>query len=387
VLRRALIASAGLAAAIGLVICLLAPASARWPVIASLALSWMAWNAFLWRSSARLEGDSASQTAQVESDRHDDLLGLLAPVITLLNNEFSSFAEELDKARRLVQDAGTTLETSFKGIATQSSRQEELSLAVAKGSDESSDFDRFIADTSTTLRAFVDNTVASSKVAMGLVEGMDEINDQLVAIRNDLGEIEAISKQTNLLALNAAIEAARAGEQGRGFAVVADAVRDLSLRTNQFSTRIRSSALAMEHSIHVAEERINSMASQDMNFALQAQGTMKQTMTDIAQVNARIDSSVQEIAQIATHVGEEVHAAVRSLQFQDITTQLLTHLDRRASVVREIVESMADVAIASAAQRAQARSRLEHSVNALAELSARNPVASTEMASGSVDLL
>jgi methyl-accepting chemotaxis protein len=276
VLRRALIASAGLAAAIGLVICLLAPASARWPVIASLALSWMAWNAFLWRSSARLEGDSASQTAQVESDRHDDLLGLLAPVITLLNNEFGSFAEELDKARRLVQDAGTTLETSFKGIATQSSRQEELSLAVAKGSDESSDFDRFIADTSTTLRAFVDNTVASSKVAMGLVEGMDEINDQLVAIRNDLGEIEAISKQTNLLALNAAIEAARAGEQGRGFAVVADAVRDLSLRTNQFSTRIRSSALAMEHSIHVAEERINSMASQDMNFALQAQGTMKQ---------------------------------------------------------------------------------------------------------------
>jgi len=386
VLRRALIASAGLAAAIGLVICLLAPASARWPVIASLALSWMAWNAFLWRSSARLEGDSASQTAQVESDRHDDLLGLLAPVITLLNNEFGSFAEELDKARRLVQDAGTTLETSFKGIATQSSRQEELSLAVAKGSDESSDFDRFIADTSTTLRAFVDNTVASSKVAMGLVEGMDEINDQLVAIRNDLGEIEAISKQTNLLALNAAIEAARAGEQGRGFAVVADAVRDLSLRTNQFSTRIRSSALAMEHSIHVAEERINSMASQDMNFALQAQGTMKQTMTDIAQVNARIDSSVQEIAQIATHVGEEVHAAVRSLQFQDITTQLLGHLDRRASVVREIVESMADVAIASAGQRAQARSRLEHSVRALEELSARNPVASTEMASGSVDL-
>jgi methyl-accepting chemotaxis protein len=268
VLRRALVASAGLAIAIGLVMCLLAPASARWPVVASLALSWIAWNAFLWRSSARLEGDSASHTAQVESDRHDDLLGLLAPVITLLNNEFGSFAEELDKARRLVQDAGTTLETSFNGIATQSSRQEELSLAVAKGSDESSDFDRFIADTSTTLRAFVDNTVASSKVAMGLVEGMDEINDQLVAIRNDLGEIEAISKQTNLLALNAAIEAARAGEQGRGFAVVADAVRDLSLRTNQFSTRIRSSALAMEHSIHVAEERINSMASQDMNFAL-----------------------------------------------------------------------------------------------------------------------
>jgi methyl-accepting chemotaxis protein len=109
-------------------------------------------------------------------------------------------------------------------------------------------------------------------------------------------------------------------------------------------------------------------------------------MTDIAQVNARIDSSVQEIAQIATHVGEEVHAAVRSLQFQDITTQLLGHLDRRASVVREIVESMADVAIASAGQRAQARSRLEHSVRALEELSARNPVASTEMASGSVDL-
>ena len=65
-------------------------------------------------------------------------------------------------------------------------------------------------------------------------------------IRNNLGEIESISKQTNLLALNAAIEAARAGEAGRGFAVVADAVRDLSLRTNEFSTGIRASMIAME---------------------------------------------------------------------------------------------------------------------------------------------
>jgi hypothetical protein len=54
-----------------------------------------------------------------------------------------------------------------------------------------------------TLRAFVDNTLASSKVAMGLVEGMDEINNQLVAIRQDSGPIEAISRQNSLLALNA----------------------------------------------------------------------------------------------------------------------------------------------------------------------------------------
>ena len=72
----------------------------------------------------------------------------------------------------------------------------------------------FVAATSTTLHAFVDNTVNSSKAAMDLLEGMDGINTRLNEIRSLLGEIESISKQTNLLALNAAIEA-RARRQHR----------------------------------------------------------------------------------------------------------------------------------------------------------------------------
>src|SRR4029077_3427563 len=104
------------------------------------------------------------------------------------------------------------------------------------------------------------------------------------ALNTTVGDINAfvatvaqIADQTNLLALNAAIEAARAGDAGRGFAVVADEVRklaeqsqlaadDIVRMTGQMTTRVTSSARAMETSAgQVGEiERV----SRDIDSAL-----------------------------------------------------------------------------------------------------------------------
>ena len=178
---------------------------------------------------------SARAPAVVSVPAQRDRLELIAPASVTVQTEIAAFSPELQKVRQLIQEAGHTLEASFEGLAAQASRQQELSVSVAKGSDDTVNFEKFVAATSSTLQAFVENTVNSGKAAMDLVEGMDDINKRVAEIRSFLAEIESISKQTNLLALNAAIEAARAGEAGRGFAVVADAVRDLSERTNQFT--------------------------------------------------------------------------------------------------------------------------------------------------------
>ena len=109
-------------------------------------------------------------------------------------------------------------------------------------------------------------------------------------------------------------------------------------------------------------------------------------MQSISEVNARIDAAVQEIAQIAGAVGTQVHAAVGSLQFQDITSQLVQHIECRSVAVRDAVQGLTGLALAAAPGIAGAQARLERSMQALNALSSRNPVANSQMASGLVDL-
>ncbi|PIV87697.1 MAG: chemotaxis protein, partial [Hydrogenophilales bacterium CG17_big_fil_post_rev_8_21_14_2_50_63_12] len=165
----------------------------------------------------------------------DPLVGYRADLGVLIDDlaaaglvQSHSSRGELDKVKALLADAIDQLIANFHTMNRHVQAQRELALSIVNGltgvggEGEAASFSEFVMDTSKTMEVFVDNTVATSKIAMGLVETMDTINSEVSTMLGILAEIESIAKQTNLLALNAAIEAARAGEAGRGFAVVAD---------------------------------------------------------------------------------------------------------------------------------------------------------------------
>jgi methyl-accepting chemotaxis protein len=216
---------------------------------------------------------------------------------------------------------------------------------------------------------------------------METISTQVSAVQGILGEIEAISKQTNLLALNAAIEAARAGEAGRGFAVVADEVRSLSMRTNQFSDEIRRHMDAVQGSMTSAHDAIHAVASMDMNFALQSKKRVQDTMTRLEEINRMTAEAVQHIDTLAAGVGREVDAAVRALQFQDLTTQLIGHTALRLETVREIMAGM-DMAVRQIRDIASgvpaAHQRIRDTVRKASERT--SPVNQGDMKSGDIEL-
>ncbi len=287
--------------------------------------------------------------ADVASGQDRDMLAQTGQALVRCSDEFSTHFDvtrsELGRAQQIFSDAIATLIDSFNAMSAQARRQQELGMEVIRqtgtaGDSGTSDFERFAKQTSITLRSFVESVVENSKLAMELVEMTDRIATEMRQILGMLSEIEGISKQTNLLALNAAIEAARAGEAGRGFAVVADEVRDLSGRTSHFSQQIRGLMSNMQKSISDTEAAINKMAAQDMTFALQSKQDVEQAMQDVENLNRHTAETVAELNQIAEVMESSVSQAVVSLQFQDMVTQLITHVSNRLGELKQVMNEV-----------------------------------------------
>lgn len=378
------------------------PAARQGSVIFAMVLVLAGW----WLVAAFLvPGGEGRQSSEDEWRRDQEVIARSGESIVRMASEFSTqineIRDEVGRSQKLFDDAIGGLLNSFNQMNAQIRRQQELGVKVTmrhSDDDDGMDFHSFAAKTSKALTQFVDNIVGNAKLAMTLVEMTDRMGSQMKGIQSVLGEIESIAKQTNLLALNAAIEAARAGEAGRGFAVVADEVRDLSGRTNHFSQQIRGSLKSIQETILGTEDAINKMAAQDMTFALTSKADVEQAMLDIEQMNEKSAHVLEEMNLISNQVESSVNQAVVSLQFQDMVTQLLGHVQKRLDLLEEVVgdeQKMAQVlhnsgdAEQSMRALAEIRQHVEQVSGRLADLKRgveRNPVAQAKYASGDVEL-
>jgi len=313
-----------------------------------------------------------------------------------ISNQLASAHTELGNTQAILGDAIAKLIDNFTAMAEEVRAQQALTLFITEGGTGNEDqnakqkFEHFVQSTSDAMNEFVDSTVQNSKHAMELVEKMDAINAQVSGILGILSEVESIAKQTNLLALNAAIEAARAGEAGRGFAVVADEVRNLSENTNKFSKQIRALVGNVSDSLISAEQSINKLAATDMTFVMDSKQRVQVMMTDLTALNETIAGNAVELNLINAKVEQNVAVAVSTLQFQDMSSQLLAHAQMRLTALQEVANEMRkgtdrpDRGEYLEQIAAYNRSLHEHVV--LLDEKKSNPVAQDNFATGDIEL-
>lgn len=331
----------------------------------------------------------------------DELLGALNEEF---NTQINAAQQELNQLRDLLGDAIGKLITSFTGLESEIRNQHGLVLQLIEqqnqtlGEDNGMPdeeagknklvFEQFLTDTTQTLVLFVDLTVENSKLSMELVARMDQINMEMDKIQQILNEVEGIASQTNLLALNAAIEAARAGDAGRGFAVVADEVRKLSLRSSDFSSQIREHMEDAVVAIHQAETVIHGISSKDMNFALQSKRSVETMMGEVKDINTVIQSVLEELDAATGTVEKNVQSAVTTLQFQDLSSQLINHSQQRLHVLQEILSGINNIDKKFIDQG----NRIEHwhrklgEARTLIERTRHNPVKQLNVDAGDIEL-
>lgn len=365
-------------------------------VLAGLSVGWLV---LVQRILGGIKLTATTSYSRIEQELNQ-LASEFDSLVQLMHEEFNSqivdSKQELEQLKSVLHDAIGKLIDSFTSLEAITRRQQELSLAltkqeVAEHSDDGKvklSFDLFLTEISGTLNFFVENTVENSKLGMSLVEKMDEISSDIKNILGILGELESIASQTNLLALNAAIEAARAGEAGRGFAVVADEVRNLSVRSNQFSMQIREQMNHVTQSVGVAESVISEISSKDMNVALRSKQNVDNMVHEIELLNDSMMATADELSASAGIVEQNVRAAVTSLQFQDMADQLIGHTGRRLDVIDSVLSGIVaiDNTWIEEQDRVQRWHRKVNDARELIEKTRRNPVKQLNVDAGDIEL-
>ena len=314
---------------------------------------------------------------------------LLAGTASSVQAQCDQMREELDRVQTLLHEAIEGLTASFVSMQGETSDQRTTAMSLT-GNDGSGqfDFESFVDETSGTMQRVVESVIQNSKLGMELVELTEGIAQETKGVRALLGEIGGISKQTNLLALNAAIEAARAGEAGRGFAVVADEVRTLSSRTNDFSLQIVTLVDRMQLKVQQTEQALARLAGQDMTFALESKTRVETVVKGLETLHQRRQVLIEALGQSVERVNSAVAHAVTSLQFQDMTSQLIGHVQRRIGNVDEVMRSVHDLSDAAAHGRttAQQASMVGEALERLVAADRSNPVAQQAFREGEIEL-
>ncbi len=372
---------------------------ASWPLyglVAALCAAWLASGAWL-RACFHRELARQARAASGEAGMHESFCKVMEEADASVLRHFAEIKKEFAQVRELQGTAIAGLVDSFMGLEGDS--QEQLKVlegtisSLAEHTNDESGMHRLSREALEIIQMFINSIEDMSSSSTDLVAAMERMNAQMAEVEKLLGEIDSISSQTNLLALNAAIEAARAGESGRGFAVVADEVRSLSLRSSQFSEQIRCQYAETRETMNEGKLIVGKMASRDMDLTLTSKDRITELMDEINQVNSEVTAQMRHVSSISGRITENVATAVRSLQFEDMTKQLLDHMEQRIACLDavmvtagEVRELMAHGAGTDSTERLRALEAAVRQSQAAHRQAARGPVQQQSMDTGDVEL-
>lgn len=280
---------------------------------------------------------------QNDQQNREDWQTLIPELASAMQHEFKVVHNDLDQCKRIVADAITTLQNSFHGLNEQSQTQQKIVQEVidsfsqdsSEDTQKSVSFEEFASETHKVLGHFVEQVVSVSKESMAMVHIVDDTAVHMEQVVKLLVDVKSIAAQTNLLALNAAIEAARAGEYGRGFAVVADEVRKLSQKSNTFSDQIREVVGKATDNIDRAKTAIKHIASKDMSIAINSNEKINGMLDEVGEMNNHIARSMMSVGEVTEQIGDSVNTAVRSLQFEDMLSQIIEHTSKHVDKIEQ----------------------------------------------------
>ncbi|NOU01637.1 MAG: hypothetical protein HOO95_08720 [Gallionella sp.] len=154
-----------------------------------------------------------------------------------------------------------------------------------------------------------------------------EISDQLSSANTELGNTQVILSDaiTKLVG---------------NFIVISDEVRNLSGNTDKFSKQVHELVNNVTGSLRLAERFLDGLSSNDPVTVRQSETHIHSMIDNIAAFNEAITQNAVELNLTSGKVEQNVLVVISSLQFQDMSSQLIEHARMRMQALQEVANEM-----------------------------------------------
>jgi len=328
----------------------------------------------------------ATHTTPGLNDQSGQALHQLASSTSVVTQETHNSLTTLQKMQ---SEALNTLAEAFANIKQDLETQQQLAHKQLHGVEDETDTSyhyiaNFAVDTLQTLNSFIDSSVKNSSDLIAMLDQVTRLSESMPTLMQGLNEIDHIADQTNLLALNASIEAARAGEHGRGFAVVAKEVSSLSERSSDFSLTIQNNLHGMKSKIDTLFQEVKQLASYDLSYILEAKKEAETAIQLLVSKAATDQETTRELEHLALSLKDALNEAIRSLQYEDISNQIIGYLSEKQSYLLDSFKQIKEIDIQSDQACDELHSQAQR-LSKLLEQGRNNPISNGNMNSGSIE--
>lgn len=252
-----------------------------------------------------------------------------------IRNQLQLVKDETIQTKSLIDEGVYKLSHSFQELNLAVSTQHQ----ILEGMFENKNYDTvdtFVKETESLLNYFVDSVISTTKDSVYLMHCIDAMGKGVESVLALLESTKHVAADINLLSLNASIEAARAGDAGRGFSVVAQEVRNLSLKSDKITSEINSISTEVIGTLQEVKEVVDRVASVDTSIAIKSKNKVIEMSDYLRRQNNKTQSVLDETSQLSHQISSATNKAVMSLQFEDMSRQLLEHVEKRVSALQDL---------------------------------------------------